>query len=77
MFVIISHKILAWLMRSVSNPTALHDLLWWYASSLEFKEEEENSSGKVSDLMYLNYQGLFEDHVETLTCFSETLGELR
>ncbi|ODN02467.1 E3 ubiquitin-protein ligase MYCBP2 [Orchesella cincta] len=41
-------KILAWLMRSVSNPTALHDLLWWYAFSLEYKDEEDNFAGKAS-----------------------------
>jgi len=41
-------QILAWLMRNVSLPSALHDLLWWYASTLECKEDEyETSVGKV------------------------------
>ncbi|CAG7827587.1 unnamed protein product [Allacma fusca] len=34
-------QILAWLIKNVSQPTALHDLLWWYASSLEIKPDEE------------------------------------
>lgn len=43
-----SDQMLAWLLRNVSQPMALHDILWWYASSLEFKGEEMSNIGVVS-----------------------------
>jgi hypothetical protein len=46
---------LAWLMRNVSQPNALHDLFWWYASSLEPKADNVELKN-VRQLHCFSYQ---------------------
>ena len=49
---------LAWLLRSVSQPNCLHDLFWWYASSLEPKSENaemKHVSLKGIQFVYISF----------------------
>ncbi|XP_060534839.1 E3 ubiquitin-protein ligase MYCBP2 isoform X2 [Cylas formicarius] len=50
---------LNWLLRSVTQPICLHDLLWWFVTSLtpievEFEAEEDNRPPKKADDQELN-----------------------
>jgi len=45
---------LNWLLRSVTQPICLHDLLWWFVTSLtpvdvELEAEEDNRPPKKSE----------------------------
>lgn len=45
---------LNWLLRSVTQPICLHDLLWWFVTSLtpieiEMESEEDNRPPKKAE----------------------------
>lgn len=55
---------LNWLLRSVTQPVCLHDLLWWFVTSLtpveiDTESEEDNRPLKKEDEQVNNYMHLY------------------